>query len=171
MAYRSPPMPHDMGSMSPMAALVAMAASMALPPLRRISSPTWAASGWLVATMPCGAITTERPERNGAGVNRTPAGRSALDAVAIRTKRINAKSRPSSNLNMEIPHYKTGYIAVGMIFPPEWAKFKWVATVTTDNRNQRDCVVAMAIPESAYCDALRQRLHWLGQGGMTMLNI
>ena len=39
----------------------AMAASMALPPCFSTSSPICAASGWLVATMPCGAIVTDRP--------------------------------------------------------------------------------------------------------------
>src|SRR5436190_7273479 len=76
MAYRSPPMPHDVGSISPRAALVAMAASMALPPFLRTSRPTCAASGWLVATIPCGAMTTERPGRSalaGAAHNRNSA--------------------------------------------------------------------------------------------------
>ena len=54
-------MPQRIGSIRPRAALVAMAASIALPPALRTSSPTWAASGWLVATMPCGAMTTDRP--------------------------------------------------------------------------------------------------------------
>src|SRR6185369_1678074 len=49
------------------------AASTALPPARRTSRPAWAASGWLVATMPLGAITTERPARPGRGVSRSPA--------------------------------------------------------------------------------------------------
>ena len=40
---------------------VATAASMALPPCRRISRPACAASGSLVATMPCRASTSERP--------------------------------------------------------------------------------------------------------------
>ncbi len=40
---------------------VATAASMALPPCRRMSSPACAASGSLVATMPWRATTSERP--------------------------------------------------------------------------------------------------------------
>ena len=40
---------------------VATAASMALPPWRRMSSPACAASGSLVATMPWRATTSERP--------------------------------------------------------------------------------------------------------------
>src|SRR4051794_32858241 len=79
MANRSPPMPHDIGSISPIAALVAMAASAAFPPRLRTSSPTWAASGWLVATIPFAATVTDRPALYGAGV-----GRSAADASAVR---------------------------------------------------------------------------------------
>ena len=46
---------------SPYSAMTAMAASTALPPLRSTSSPTCAARLWLVATIPCGAMTTDRP--------------------------------------------------------------------------------------------------------------
>ncbi|MEZ6073818.1 MAG: hypothetical protein R3C10_26950 [Pirellulales bacterium] len=53
-------MPQLIGSVSPIIALVAMAASTALPPRLSTSSPTWAASGSLVATMPCWATTAER---------------------------------------------------------------------------------------------------------------
>src|SRR5262245_6963725 len=67
MANRSPPTPHDIGSIRPTAALAAIAASTALPPDLSTSRPTWAASGWLVATMPCGASTTDRPTRPAAG--------------------------------------------------------------------------------------------------------
>ena len=55
-------MPQDMGSTTPSAAFTATAASMAFPPALRMSMPAWAASGWLVATMPLGAMTTERRE-------------------------------------------------------------------------------------------------------------
>ncbi len=41
-------------------AQVAIAASAAVPPARSMSSPTWAARGWLVATIPWLAITAER---------------------------------------------------------------------------------------------------------------
>ncbi len=41
-------------------ASVAMAASAALPPALRMSSPTCAASGWLVATIPWLATVAER---------------------------------------------------------------------------------------------------------------
>src|SRR5882762_5730884 len=61
MANRSPPMPHDIGSMSPRAASAAMAASTAVPPLRKTSSPICVASAWLVATMPFLAMTTDLP--------------------------------------------------------------------------------------------------------------
>jgi hypothetical protein len=44
-------MPFPVGSRNPMAALAAMAASMALPPCRRTSSATCVARGWLVAAI------------------------------------------------------------------------------------------------------------------------
>src|SRR5437764_13301339 len=56
----SPPMPALSGSVSPSIAAVATAASAALPPFLRICRPAWAASGWLVATMPWRASTSER---------------------------------------------------------------------------------------------------------------
>ncbi len=46
--------------MRPSAALAAIAASTAEPPDFRMSSPTCVASGWLVHTMPCCAMTSER---------------------------------------------------------------------------------------------------------------
>src|SRR5262245_21588782 len=61
MAKRSPPTPFIAGSMSPIAALVAMAASTALPPCSRICTPARAASGWLAATIPYFVMTIERP--------------------------------------------------------------------------------------------------------------
>jgi hypothetical protein len=57
----SPPMPVMLGSVTLSTAATAIAASTALPPRFRISTPTWEASGWLVATIPCVARTTERP--------------------------------------------------------------------------------------------------------------
>jgi hypothetical protein len=53
-------MPDPDGSISPNAALTAMAASTALPPRLRMSMPTCAARGWLAATMPWPAMTSER---------------------------------------------------------------------------------------------------------------
>ena len=53
-------MPLPVGSIKPSVALAAMAASTALPPFFKMSMATWVASGWLVATMPCLAITSER---------------------------------------------------------------------------------------------------------------
>src|SRR5258708_6926505 len=58
MAYRSPPGPQLIGSMRPMAALVAMAASTAFPPRLRISRPICAACGCVVATIPCSAMVS-----------------------------------------------------------------------------------------------------------------
>jgi len=54
-AKRSPPMPHDIGSSRPRAALTAMAASTALPPFCRTSTPICTARGWAAATIPCRA--------------------------------------------------------------------------------------------------------------------
>src|SRR5919204_5805046 len=59
-ANRSPAGPTFIGSTRLSMAEVATAASIALPPFFRISSPAWAASGWLVATMPFLAITSDR---------------------------------------------------------------------------------------------------------------
>ena len=53
-------MPQLIGSTTPSTALAAIAASIALPPRLSTSTPACAASVWLVATMPLGAITTER---------------------------------------------------------------------------------------------------------------
>ena len=53
-------MPQLIGSTTPIIALAAIAASAALPPALSTSSPACDASGWLVATMPFLAITTER---------------------------------------------------------------------------------------------------------------
>ena len=52
--------PLPVGSMSPRVAFAAMAASTALPPAFRMSRATCVASGWLVAAMPCVAITSDR---------------------------------------------------------------------------------------------------------------
>ena len=60
MANRSPPTPLPVGSISPRAAFAAIAASTAVPPRLSTSSATWLASGWLVAAMPCVAMTSER---------------------------------------------------------------------------------------------------------------
>ena len=60
-------MPQPVGSMRPSAAFAAIAASTALPPRRNVATPISVASGWLVATMPCRAMTTERvAKRSGA---------------------------------------------------------------------------------------------------------
>src|SRR5262245_11299042 len=60
MAKRSPDGLTIIGSTRLSMADVATAASIALPPFFRMSRPTWAASGWLVAIMPLRAITSER---------------------------------------------------------------------------------------------------------------
>ena len=60
MANRSPPGPHIMGSVRLSMALVATAASTALPPALRMSMPAMLANGWLEQTMPCRQATVER---------------------------------------------------------------------------------------------------------------
>ena len=52
-ANASPPMPFEVGSTTVNAAAVAIAASIALPPERKICNPACAASGCDVATIPC----------------------------------------------------------------------------------------------------------------------
>ena len=73
-------MPLPVGSISPMAALAAMAASTALPPRSRSSTPARAARGWLAATIPHWVVTTERPALGGGAV-------AALAAVTADTDR------------------------------------------------------------------------------------
>ena len=54
-------MPSKYGSTSAMTALVAMAASTALPPRSSTCTPARAASGWLAATMPYFVAIFDRP--------------------------------------------------------------------------------------------------------------
>ena len=75
-------MPQLVGSMRPIAALVATAASTAFPPRFSTSNPTCAASGWLVATMPLFATVAERPAWPGRGVGRSAGRRSGVMASA-----------------------------------------------------------------------------------------
>jgi hypothetical protein len=58
----SPPMPVDAGSVTLSAAPAATAASAALPPFARISSPAAVARGCDVATIPLRPYTGERRE-------------------------------------------------------------------------------------------------------------
>src|SRR5688572_24532034 len=89
MANRSPPTPLPVGSMSPMAAFAAMAASTAVPPRLRTSTATWLTSGWLVAAMPCVAMTSERVG------TREPLGRGPANEPSIAMAR--ASARKTSN--------------------------------------------------------------------------
>ena len=61
MANMSPPMPVMCGSVTLSTAAEVIAASIAFPPCCSTSSAAAEASGWLVATIPFGAYTTERP--------------------------------------------------------------------------------------------------------------
>ena len=61
-------MPSKYGSTRAMTALVAMAASTALPPRSSTCTPARAASGWLAATMPYWVAIFDRPTvTSGAG--------------------------------------------------------------------------------------------------------
>src|ERR1700684_3759851 len=60
-AKRSPPIPFIMGSTTPMTALVATAASTALPPCASTLAPACAANGFSADTTPLRVITMERP--------------------------------------------------------------------------------------------------------------
>src|SRR5947207_1234269 len=77
----SPPTPVLRGSTAASVALAHIAASMALPPLRKIFSAAEDASGWLVQTMPLFARTVERPghwpgrERRGGVIGKTDCSR------------------------------------------------------------------------------------------------
>src|SRR5688500_13485698 len=79
MAKRSPPIPFETGSIKPSAALAAMAASTALPPRFRTSSPICVASGTLVQTIPWRATTSERVA-NGLPVMRSSCAKSDVPA-------------------------------------------------------------------------------------------
>ena len=63
-------MPLAVGSHTVIAAAVAIAASIALPPCFKISRPMVAASGWVVATTPCLATTGLRWDKKGLGLVR-----------------------------------------------------------------------------------------------------
>src|SRR5580704_8983943 len=60
MAKRSEATPTIIGSTTESTAADATAASIALPPCIRMRKPACAASGWLAATIPCCAMTSER---------------------------------------------------------------------------------------------------------------
>jgi hypothetical protein len=61
----SPPKPVEQGSVTHKAAATAMAASAALPPCLRMSTPMEDARGWLEATHPLRQTTGDRRDRKG----------------------------------------------------------------------------------------------------------
>src|SRR5258705_8551971 len=61
MVNRSPAIPTFIGSIRLSAAAVATAASTAFPPFIRMRRPAWAATDWLVVTIPCCAMVSDRP--------------------------------------------------------------------------------------------------------------
>src|SRR4051812_6187439 len=78
-------MPVMFGSVTFSIAAIAIAASTALPPFFRTSRPTCDASGWLDATMACGARATDRPgatrENQSGASGDGAAGTAAVDAA------------------------------------------------------------------------------------------
>src|SRR5574337_1094109 len=88
MAKRSPPMPFIIGCITPIAALVAIAASAAEPPLARIEAPAWAARVCSAAAIPSWDETMERPCDQVMILSDRSSG-TATTAHAARTSRIN----------------------------------------------------------------------------------
>src|SRR5262245_43026016 len=86
MAKISQPKPLPVGSMRPIVAVAAIAASTAVPPRLSTSSATWLTSGWLVAAMPCVAMTSER-----VGTSE-PLGRGPATDPSMATTRTTASS-------------------------------------------------------------------------------
>ena len=82
MAKRSPPRPQAVGSIRPRQALVAMAASTALPPALSMSMPAPAASGCEQQTMPLAAHDGERV----AAPRPVPMRFMGADATGVRQK-------------------------------------------------------------------------------------
>src|SRR5689334_16423187 len=78
-------MPLPVGSITPVVALAAMAASTALPPRSRICTPAAAASGWLDATTPYREATTERPGTGSRAADAFAAARTRRRAIGIRS--------------------------------------------------------------------------------------
>src|SRR5690606_20703915 len=91
--------------MSPSAAFAAIAASTALPPRFRISSPTWVASGCEVATMPCVAMISERV------ANALPVMRSAAAAGVAANN--TASSTPNAFIGFPLSTVVSGQFECG----------------------------------------------------------
>src|SRR5688572_23366128 len=114
MANRSPPTPLPVGSMSPIVAFAAMAASTAVPPRLSTSRATWLTSGWLVAAMPCMAMTSERVGTS-EPLGRDPAYPPSIAmqrTTAGKTRRNNASGRllGARYAGFEnLPHFAIGY--------------------------------------------------------------
>jgi hypothetical protein len=116
-------MPLPVGSIRPSAALAAIAASIALPPLRMMSSAIWVASGWLVAAIACGAMTSERVAKV------APVTRSAAKAASFSAKRMGSRAAARS-------------ILTHVIITPEKVEHRRLKrSVRIHNRLQSSCVV------------------------------
>ena len=97
-------MPFIIGSEVFSTALVAIAASIADPPLSRIDAPAWEACTQLLATIPYGVETTERPHDRSwpdAGV--------AADTAASKQKR-ETKAEPFFRVRLMVRHSPLGSV-------------------------------------------------------------
>src|SRR5712671_3093157 len=95
-----PPIPHEAGLVTPTASAVATAASIALPPCFRISTPAAAASALSETTIPC-APTADRSgatpaAKDGGAIENEIA--SATDIAVARTYFAETRPPPETNI-------------------------------------------------------------------------
>ena len=107
-ANRSPPMPLLPGSPRPRKALAAMAASTALPPSFRTSSAICVANGWLVATIPLRATTSDRdakprPESRSCATTAVPRAAATSNDIASAANAANVHAHNPSD-DLQVPH-------------------------------------------------------------------
>src|SRR5208282_662709 len=105
-ANRSPPMPFIIGDTTPIIALVAIAASTALPPDSRIRTPACAASGDSAATIPFCEITIDRAcDRSCAPARPAPTTLAPVTLVMNRSiALLDHESRPTRSLSLAGVH-------------------------------------------------------------------
>src|SRR5690606_12004844 len=96
--YPSPPRPEALGSTTPMASAVATAASTALPPCKRISTPAKDASGSADATMPWRPTTSWARATTGRDRTSTATKRAVM-ALSGRPGRRMARPLDQSTIN------------------------------------------------------------------------
>src|SRR5688572_16384217 len=131
MANRSPPMPLPVGSISPSAALAAIAASTALPPWRIVSSAIWVASGCEVAAMASGAITSDRVAKGRPVMRSAPCASPASSTVeAIRA---------------------AGMTFIGRLRSMDWAKIAQSPPAPCEGTVMRTLVLSLSLLMLAAC--------------------